>query len=156
MAFWIHGLDASQFSSWFALSDRELAERGARRRIADSMPGFPCRVSLADAQVGEELLLVPFEHHAVDSPYRSAGPIFVRRVALALPAQRLDRVPEVLARRLLSVRAYDREGLMTGADVVDGRELEGHLERMLDAAEVAYVHVHFAKPGCFACVATRA
>lgn len=156
MPFQIRGVDASQFQSWFALSDGELARRGARRRIADSMPGFPCRVSLADAEVGEELLLVPFEHHAVDSPYRGAGPIFVRRAAMGLPAQRFDRVPEVLARRLLSVRAYDREGLMTGADVVDGRELAEHLERVLAVDEVAYVHVHFAKPGCFACVATRA
>lgn len=153
MAFSIHGIDPALFAPWFALSDTELAARGARRRIADATPGFPCRVSLADADVGDELLLVPFEHHATTSPYRASGPIWVRRTAREQVV--LDRVPEVLERRLLSVRAYDETGMMATADVVDGRELAAHLERVLDRRDVSYVHVHYAKPGCFACRVTR-
>ena len=153
MAFSIHGIDPALFAPWFALSDAELEARGARRRFADATPGFPCRVSLADADVGDELLLVPFEHHATTSPYRASGPIWVRRAAREHVV--LDRVPEVLERRVLSVRAYDEAGMMATADVVDGRELAAHLERVLDRRDVAYVHVHYAKPGCFACTVTR-
>ena len=153
MAFLIHGIDPALFAPWFALSDAELAVRGARRRIADDTSGFPCRVSLAEPELGEELLLVPFEHHAVNTPYRGTGAIWVRRVARAQLT--VDRVPELLATRLLSLRGYDDEGMMSIAEVVDGRELAPHLERMLDRRDVAYIHVHYAKPGCFACRVTR-
>lgn len=35
--------------------------------IVDKKPGFPCRVSLTDADLGETVLLVPFHHHEVSS-----------------------------------------------------------------------------------------
>jgi hypothetical protein len=153
MAFLVHGLDPALFARWFTLSDAELAACGALRKIADAHPGYPCRVSLADAAVGDELLLVHFEHHATSSPYRAAGPIYVRRAAQTQLV--LDRVPEVLERRVLSIRGYDAAGMMQAADVVDGRELGGKLEHVLGRPEIAYVHVHYAKPGCFACRVTR-
>jgi hypothetical protein len=148
MAFLIHGLEPSLFTRTFTLSDAELVAIGARRRVADAAPGYPCRVSLADADVGDELVLVHFEHHATSSPYRSAGPIYVRRTATEKVV--LDRVPDVLARRLISVRGYDADGMMQAADVVDGRELASRLEAMIGRREIAYLHVHYAKPGCFA------
>jgi hypothetical protein len=153
MAFWIHGLDPALFARWFTLSDHELAAHGALRTIADASPGYPCRVSLADADPGDELLLLPFEHHPTSSPYRAAGPIYVRRSAQTRLV--LDRVPDVLERRVLSVRGYDAAGMMAAADLVDGRELASKLDAVLGRAEVAYVHVHYAKPGCFACSVTR-
>lgn len=110
-------------------------------------------MSLAKPELGEERLLVPFDHHPVSSPYRGAGPIWVRRAARTQLT--LDRVPELLEARLLSVRAYDEDGMMAVADVVDGRGLAAQLERMLDRRDVSYFHVHYAKPGCFACRVTR-
>ena len=74
-------LDPSQFAPLFDLDDQALLARGMRRVIADRHPGFPCRVSLVDAEPGEELLLLPFQHLDVDSPYRASGPIYVRRGA---------------------------------------------------------------------------
>ena len=158
MAFHIHGLDPQLFARAFTLSDAELAAIGGVRRTADSTPGFPCRVSLADAAVGDELVLLPFEHHVVDGPYRASGPIFVRRAAVERGGGQVvvDRVPDVLARRLLSVRAYDAAGLLVHADVLDGRELTGALDRTLGHRNVSYVHVHYAKPGCYAARVTRA
>ena len=153
MSFLLHGVDPSLFAPWFALSDDELRARGAVRRFADSTPGYPCRVSLADADVGDELLLVPYEHHVTSSPYRGSGPIYVRRTARTKLV--LDEVPEVLRRRPLSVRAYDEAAMMVDAQLVDGRELAAKLEAMLDHRDAAYVHVHYAKPGCFACLALR-
>lgn len=153
MAFRIHGLDPAPFARLFTLSDAELIALGARRDFADSSPGYPCRVSLVDAAVGEELVLLNHEHHATSSPYRASGPIYVRRAATTKLV--LDRVPEVLERRVLSVRGYDADGMMKAADVVDGRELAAELERLLGGA-VSYVHVHYAKPGCFAARVVRA
>jgi len=155
MGFQISGLDREQFQEFFELDDGALAARGARRYVADRTPGFPCRVSLADANPGERVVLLPFEHQAAPTPYRASGPIFVREAArnVVLAA---NEVPGLLRTRLLSVRAYDSQDVMTEADVVEGRELETHLRRCFDNPRVSYVHVHFARPGCYACRVDRA
>ena len=76
MTFRIRGLDAGQFSHLFALSDAVLAAQGAMRKTADGPS--PCRVSLTDATPGDEVILVNYEHHAVESPYRMRFAIYVR------------------------------------------------------------------------------
>ncbi len=148
--FRITGLDPSSFAALFE-DERALAARGGRRVVADESPGYPCRVSLEDARVGEELVLVPFEHHPVATPYRGAGPIYVRRGATRFAG---TTVPALFRTRTLSVRAY-RAGELIGASVVPGTELEAAIERML-ADDAEYLHVHFAGPGCFACRVDRA
>jgi uncharacterized protein DUF1203 len=148
--FQISALPREEFAPLFELDDHELSAHGAKRYVATRTPGFPCRVSLKDAAVGETLVLVPFAHQPADSPYKSSGPIFVREVARqASPA--VNEVPEQLRQRLLSVRAYDAEALMADADVVEGLELESAVERFFGKPHVAYLHVHFARPGCYAC-----
>src|SRR5271169_6581628 len=102
------GLDPGQFRELFALPDAALAARGIQRVTADAKPGFPCRVSLEDAEPGETLLLLPFEHQPAASPYRASGPIFVRETAAA--AYDGAGLPPVFAGRILSVRAYDAAG----------------------------------------------
>jgi hypothetical protein len=126
-----------------------------RRMIADEKPGYPCRVSLEDAEPGERLILLPFEHQPAHSPYRAAGPIFVRETAHAT-FDRADELPPVLVGRMLSVRAYDSDGSMVDADVVDGVAVETLLARLFDRADTSYVHVHFARRGCYACRVERA
>jgi Protein of unknown function (DUF1203) len=80
MNFRITGLPAERFEHLFALSGSKLAEHAAVRQIADTRtPGVPCRVSLTDARPGDELLLVNYEHHPVDSPYRMRFAIYVRK-----------------------------------------------------------------------------
>lgn len=149
MDFQISGLPLAGFQPLFALTDAELAERGIVRRIANERPGFPCRVSLRDADPGERLLLLNYEHLAVASPYRARHAIFVRENAVEAQLK-VNEVPEVLAIRLLSVRAYDKDGMMRAADVVPGTEVVPLIERMLSDPEVTYLHAHNAKPGCFA------
>jgi Protein of unknown function (DUF1203) len=56
----------------------------------------------------------------------------------------------VLRGRLLSLRAYDAKGMMVDADVVGGAEVEDLIKRLLDNAEVSYIHAHNAKRGCYA------
>lgn len=155
MSFQISPLPLASFEQLFALDDRALAAHGAKRVVVDATPGYPCRVSLADAEPGEVAILVPYRHQPADSPYRASGPVYVRQgvTEARVPA---GAVPELLRSRLLSVRAYDSTDLMTNADVVDGRELEAVIARMFDDAGVSYLHVHFARPGCYACRVDRA
>lgn len=154
MTFRISGLRRERFEELFSLDDEALAERTARRYIADKKPGFPCRVSLRDADLGERVILLPFTHQPAHSPYQAAGPIFVREHAENVTFE-VNVVPELLRTRPLSVRAYDADDLMVEADVVDGREIETLLARMFDNERVGYIHVHFARPGCYACRVDR-
>ena len=155
MSFRFVALKSERFDPLFEESDAELAAMGARRMVADEKPGFPCRVSLADAEVGETVLLLPFTHHDVASPYRASGPIFVRKGArMASPGG--GEIPTMLVHRLLSVRAYDGAAMMLGADVVKGSEIEATVRRLLADPAVAYLHVHNAKPGCYNCSVVRA
>jgi len=149
MDFQVSGLPLAEFQPLFALSDAELAQRNIVRRVADEHPGFPCRVSLRDADIGERLLLLNYEHLAVASPYRSRHAIFVRENATEARPE-VNEVPEVLACRLLSIRAFDEAGMMCSADVVQGRDVVPVIQRMLGDAKVAYLHAHNAKAGCFA------
>ncbi|RZL98773.1 MAG: DUF1203 domain-containing protein [Sphingomonas sp.] len=155
MSFVIAGLDPAPFAPLFGLSDAALAERQIVRMIADAKPGFPCRVTLEDAEPGEAVLLLNHEHLPVATPYRSAHAIFVREGARQA-ARCVGVVPESLARRLLSVRAFDGAGMMTDADVIDGTELEPLIARLFADRAVAYLHVHNARRGCFAARVDRA
>jgi hypothetical protein len=152
MSFRIVGLPAEHFDHLFAMSDAELSVRGAVRRIADR--GYPCRVSLMDSKPGDELVLVNYEHHGVDSPYRMRFAIFVRKGDRTY--DRIGEVPEQLRKRTLAVRAFDAEGMMLAFELVDGRELEPVIEKQLARPGADYLHIHFAAPGCYAARVERA
>ena len=152
--FRISGLPLDAFTPLFALGDAELARRSVCRCVADKKPGFPCRVSLVDAEPGERVLLLAFEHHDVASPYRASGPIFVREQARPANLD-VNEVPEVVRERLLSVRAYDAAGLMIGAEVAEGGELKVQIGRFFADPKVAYLHMHNARPGCYSCRVDR-
>ena len=155
MSFRITGLRAEHFNHLFALSDEELAAQGVVRQIADARrPGYPCRVSLTDSEPGDELLLVNYEHHAVSSPYRMRFAVYVRKGEETYNA--LDEVPEQLRIRTLAVRAFDAQGMMQGWELVEGRELEAAIGRLFANPAAAYLHVHFAAPGCYAARILRA
>jgi len=149
MSFRITGLPADRFAHLFELSDQELAAQDAVRRIADQRtPGYPCRVSLTDSRAGDELLLVNYEHHAVASPYRMRFAIYIRRGETTYDA--VDAVPEQLRIRQLAVRSFNADAMMLGWELVGGRDLEAAIERLLANSDAAYLHIHFAAPGCYA------
>ncbi|MGH8242871.1 MAG: DUF1203 domain-containing protein [Steroidobacteraceae bacterium] len=155
MSYQLRGLEPALFEKLFGLDDAVLAGRGMRRMRVDKPVGFPCRISLEDAPVGEDVLLLPFTHQDSHSPYRASGPIFVRQ-GRAQAARIVNELPTYLTLRPLSVRAYDTAVEMVDAEVVDGREAAPLIERYLARADVAYLHVHFARRGCYACRVDRA
>lgn len=155
MTFQIHGLPLAPFAPLFSLDDHALAAIGARRMVADAPDSAPCRVSLADAAVGDRLILLNHRHlDAPSSPYRGEGPVFVREIATErLPAP--GEVPDMLGRRLLSARAYDADWMMLDADVVEGAALADRLEAWFSNPAVETIHLHTARRGCYMAAALR-
>jgi hypothetical protein len=153
-SFRLVGLAAESFDLFFAMPDAELDALGVRRLMADAPTGFPCRVSLTDAGVGDELLLLPFEHLSTGSPYRASGPVYVRRgVTRATLAP--GEIPPYVTRRMMSVRAYDADDMMVDADVCEGVETGAVVARLMADPVVSYIHLHNAKRGCFSCRVER-
>ena len=156
MSYVVSGLPLEPFRPLFGLSDEALAEQGAIRYRVDANPGFPCRVTLEDAQPGETVLLLNYEHLDVDSPYRSRHAIFVSEAATQ--SRRLvDEIPAALAvRKAISLRAFDDAGMMLDADIVPGADLEPVIARMFADPATAYLHAHNAGRGCYAARIDRA
>ena len=152
--FRIVGLSLKEFQPLFSLNDEELAQKSARRVIVDSKPGFPCRIGLADAEIGETVILLPFVHHDVDSPYRASGPIFVRENAKEAELS-VGQVPELVSSRTMSVRAYDNHSMMLDGSIVPGSEIKAHIEKLFADPNVAYLHLHNAGAGCYSCKVER-
>jgi hypothetical protein len=148
MSFRITGLCAEPFRHLYGLSDRDLARHGVRRYVADKRPGFPDRIEMREAAVGDALLLLNHVCQPANTPYRATHAIFVREGAHQAYDRR-DEVPEVMRTRLLSLRAYDSEGMMLDADVVQGQNIEELISRFFASADVAYLHAHNAKRGCY-------
>ena len=153
MSFIVRGLSPESFKPLYGLSDAELAAKLARRVTAGES-GFPERIELRDATPGESLLLVHYEHQPANTPYRASHAVYVREGATE--AWVGDHVPEVMRKRLLSLRAFSADGTMVEADVIDGVEAEALIERQLANPSVDYIHAHYARPGCYAARIDRA
>ena len=121
--FQISALSESEFSHLYGASEATLKKWGATRVIADSNPGFPCRVSMRDAEIGETLILVNYFHHDKNTPYRASHAIFIIEGAKE-EVFALNSIPPLLRSRLLSVRAFDQVDDMIAAEVCKGTELE--------------------------------
>jgi hypothetical protein len=122
--------------------------------IVDRKPGYPCRVSLADAEIGEEVLLLTYDHHQTDSPYRASGPVFIRPGAAEVHLPK-NELPVMLHHRFLSLRVYDRAGMMIHARTLEGKFLATAVQEIFAEAAAAYIQVHNAGPGCFNCQIDR-
>jgi hypothetical protein len=78
MSFQIKPLPLAPFRALFAQSAEALAAQSILRVTADLPHAFPCRVSLQDAEPGETLLLLNYEHQPTATPYRATHAIYVR------------------------------------------------------------------------------
>ena len=137
------------------MKDDDLTHHGAERHVVTAKPGFPDRIEVRDLEPGETALLLNFTHQPADTPYRSSHAIFVREGATQA-AEFIDEVPDVIRVRQISLRAFDASGVMVDADLVDGREIKALIERFFADSNVAYLHAHYAKRGCYAARIDRA
>jgi hypothetical protein len=155
MSYRVKGLDPAPFRHLYGLSEEALARLGVERHIADSKPGFPDRIEVRDAEPGESLLLLNFTHQPGDTPYRASHAIFVREGA-DLACDSVGEIPEPLRTRPISLRAFGADHRMIDADLVDGPNLEGLVERFLANPAIDYLHAHYARRGCYAARIERA
>ena len=153
MNFIVRGLSPEPFLPLYGLGDAKLQRRLARRVVVDGT-GYPERIEMRDAEPGETLLLVNFEHQPANTAYRSSHAIYVREGATEPWSG--DHLPEVMRKRLLSLRGFSAKGSMVDADVVEGREAEPVIARLFADPAIAYIHAHYAKPGCYAARIDRA
>jgi hypothetical protein len=155
MSFIVTGLPVEHFQPLFGLDDAALAERNIVRRIVGPGDRAPCRITLEDATEGESVLLLNYEHQGAASPYRSSYAIYVTEGA-AETRQLVDELPGVFRNRPLALRAFDVDGMLIDAELTDYDGVRDAIERELAAPEVAYLHVHNARPGCYAARIDRA
>ena len=149
MDFRIRGLGPQPFLPLYGQSDDALRALGVLRMRVEEAYSSPDRIELRDAEPGEHVLLLNHEYLDVDSPYRGRHAIFVREGAMqAFDA--VNTVPACLRRRLLSLRAFDAQGMMVDADVVEGPLMESLLERLFENETVRFVQAHHARRGCYA------
>ena len=148
MAFRITGLAPEPFQSLYGLPDQHLASFGMKRYIVESNPGFPDRIEMKDAELGQSVLLLNHVCQPAKTPYRASHAIFIREWATQA-YDVIDQVPESMRIRLLSLRAFNDDGMMLDADVADGMVMEPVVTRMFANPEVSYIHVHHAKQGCY-------
>nr|WP_316656905.1 DUF1203 domain-containing protein [uncultured Gellertiella sp.] len=149
MTYRITGLSADAFKPLYGLSDAELAVRGVKRYIVDTKPGFPDRIEMREGEPGETMMLLNHLCQAAETPYRATHAIFVREGALQT-YEAVGEVPEVMRIRLLSLRGYCSDGMMQDADIVEGTEIEPLIARLFANPDIAYIHVHNARRGCYA------
>lgn len=156
MSFTITGLNPQEFAPLFGLSDEELAAHGVIRKKATSKPGFPCRVTLEDAEPGETVLLLNYESHKAETPYRSSYAIYVREGACE-PARYAGELPPVLMGRPIALRIFNTAGHLIGADLIaPGSDVKPRIEAAFANPDAAYIHAHNAAHGCFAAEIRRA
>ncbi len=152
--FIISGIKRHDVEKLFKLDEKELNAQGIVKLMVNEKPGFPCRVSLEDANIGEEILAFNYEHHKTISPYRSSGPVFVRLNADEARLRK-NEIPKMLEHRYLSLRTYDSEGMMIAATTTKGRYLENSIQEIFENEKAQYIQVHNAKPGCYNCQIDR-
>ena len=147
MTYRIKGLDPAPYKPLFALSDDELAERGVVRMTVTT-PTFPCRVSLTDRPLGESLLLLNHVSHDVANPYRATHAIFVAETDQQA-AEFVDQVPPVFEKRALSLRGFDKDGMMADAVLTQPGEADAGIRKLFANPEIETIHAHNAARGCF-------
>lgn len=155
MAFRIQGLSRQSFAPLIGQPDAVLRQHRAMRCTVDAAPGYPDRITLDDVPPGETVLLVHHEHQSADTPFRASHAIFVRESA-GDTFDEVDVVPPALARRLISLRAFDASHLMIDADIAPGEALPELIERLFANPAASYLHAHYAKRGCYAARVDRA
>jgi hypothetical protein len=147
MTYVVRGLDPAPYRRLFGLPKDELAEQGVVRMAVDD-PTYPCRVSLTDRAEGESVLLVNHVSHDVANPYRASHAIFVTEADEA-PAECVDRVPPVFETRVLSLRGFDRDGMMADAILTQPGEADAGIRKLFANPAIESIHAHNATRGCF-------
>ena len=154
MTYAIRGIDPAPYAALFDATDAGRDMARATIVTVDSDRGYPCRVSLKDARIGERVLLAHHVSNDIDGPFRMAHAIYVREGAEpAKPA--IDSVPEMIASRTVGLRAFDASGAMRRAQLAGPGETDGTIRELFSDPGIAFIHAHNAAYGCFLAAVER-
>ncbi|MBL4643488.1 MAG: DUF1203 domain-containing protein [Flavobacteriaceae bacterium] len=145
---------ANTYNPLFELTSEELSEKNMVKMLVDANPGFPCRVSLEDAEIGEKVLLLPLEYHKTTSPYKASGPVFIRKNAVKVDLA-VNEIPAMLYKRQQTLRVYNTNGMMIAAKSPSADALRNEIETLLKNPKASYIQVHNTNPGCYNCQINR-
>ncbi len=152
--FKIKAIDADNVKHLFDFTDKELKKINAIRQRVTAKPGFPCRVSLEDPEIGEEVILFPYNSFDIISPYTSKSPVFIRKNAITAQPD-INEIPLMFTHRTLSLRGFDSKGMMLDARTIQGKELKRNLHAIFSDQNISFIHIHNSGPGCFNCYVDR-
>lgn len=154
MGFQIHALNPQAFNTFYGLSDDELAKKNAKRLRVDAKPGYICRLTLEDAEIGEDVIVFSHAYQPHPTPYQGAFAIFVRE-----HAQQCQPAPNTLPKDFLfrhfSIRAFNVHHYLVAADIATGTKLDACLNTFFENENIAYLHLHHAAHGCYVAKVTR-
>jgi hypothetical protein len=154
MNFQLSALPEKSFQDLFSLNDTELKELNIVSKLVTEKHDTPCRISLEDAEIGDKVLLVNYQHLPDSSPFQASHAIYIREnVKEALPQK--NQIPQMITKRIISLRAFDKQHMMVNADLAQGADIALRILDMLNDETAEYVHLHFAKQGCYAAKVTR-
>lgn len=154
MTYRITGLSPETFAELIGASDDALAAHNAVRVTASADKGFPCRISLEDAKLGETLILLNHTSHDVATPYRSSYAIYIRE-AQDVPGDYVDATPPVFEGRPIALRGFDDGGMLRDAALALPGEADAKIRTLFESSNIAYIHAHNAAHGCFAAKVER-
>jgi hypothetical protein len=101
------------------------------------------------AEIGEPMLLLNYQHQPAKSPYQASHAIFILEGATQT-FKETNKIPKVLSARPQSLRAFDNSGMLLEADLAEGaQDLINLIRRQFQNQNVAYIHTHNAKQGCY-------
>ncbi len=148
MNFKVQGLSAKPFKHLYGKSDEELQTLGIKRYVVDRDHGFPDRIEMRDANIGERMLLL--NHMSMDkpSPYQASHAIFIREGA-EQRFEAVNEIPLVMTSRMLSLRAFDQEGMIIDAGLATGDEIKTSIQKFFENKAVTHVDAHNAARGCY-------
>ncbi len=155
MNFQLSALAETTFQDLFSLSETALKEHNIVSELVTEKPGVPCRISLEDAEIGERVLLINYRHLPDASPFQASHAIYIREhVKQAAPQK--NQIPEMITDRIISLRAFDQQHMMINAELAQGPNIAATITDMFNDEMTDYIHLHFAKPGCYAAKVNRA
>jgi hypothetical protein len=96
------GLSPDRFEPKFRMNDEELAAPARSAAWRTSWIRTQPRES-RHGRAGRRIVLLPYRHQASASPYQASGPTYA--ATRAGPADAVNRIPPMQARRLFGTRA---------------------------------------------------
>lgn len=108
-----------------------------------------CRLCLGDGGPDQKHILfsfMPFDENK--NPYSEVGPVYVHDKCEQYEDSNVFP-PDLKKRKYLQVRGYDVGQRLIAADLSEGKDVEGTVDKLFEDLEVEYLHIRDGLTGCY-------